>query len=90
MYPPALIKRLLDLNADVPAGVDHDTQRFLSSLGGHALRVAEIEERADDTSVSLNSPLLELVNVLKDGDGPDQLGEARVAEPEQAEAATRR
>lgn len=63
-----------DLDADVPAGGDHDAQRLLRRVRRGPLRAARLEQRAHDARVPIHRPAAELVHLLRHRDGLDELG----------------
>lgn len=62
-----------DLDADVPAGGDHDAEGLVRDVGGDALGAAGLEQDAHDVGVAVHGSPAELGGLLRHGDGPDQL-----------------
>lgn len=63
-----------DLDADVPAGRDHDAKRFLGVFGRAALTTAGVEQRAHQVRVAVYHAPTELPHVWVAGYALDELG----------------
>lgn len=63
-----------DLDANVPAGGDHDAEGLVHNVGGDPLCAAGLEQGAHDVGVAIHGASTELGGLLRHGNGLDQLG----------------